>query len=110
MGLKQRRFNSFKNLSVRFRFGLAPAIIMLFGVWRSLVAHLVWDQGVQGSNPCTPTKNLSIKAYSLGSLFLRCPFKLPAAIGGQATALRGHLLSGAVRLPSTRRICCLERP
>ncbi len=25
------------------------------GVWRSLVAHLVWDQGVQGSNPCTPT-------------------------------------------------------
>jgi hypothetical protein len=27
----------------------------LFGVWRSLVAHLVWDQGVQGSNPCTPT-------------------------------------------------------
>ena len=29
----------------------------LFGVWRSLVAHLVWDQGVQGSNPCTPTIN-----------------------------------------------------
>ena len=28
----------------------------LGGVWRSLVAHLVWDQGVQGSNPCTPTK------------------------------------------------------
>ncbi len=26
-----------------------------FGVWRSLVAHLVWDQRVQGSNPCTPT-------------------------------------------------------
>ena len=29
------------------------------GVWRSLVAHLVWDQGVQGSNPCTPTKKTS---------------------------------------------------
>ena len=28
----------------------------VFGVWRSPVAHLVWDQGVQGSNPCTPTK------------------------------------------------------
>ena len=27
----------------------------IFGVWRSPVAHLVWDQGVQGSNPCTPT-------------------------------------------------------
>ena len=25
------------------------------GVWRSLVAHLLWEQGVQGSNPCTPT-------------------------------------------------------
>ena len=25
------------------------------GVWRSLVAHLVWDQGVAGSNPVTPT-------------------------------------------------------
>ena len=25
------------------------------GVQRSLVAHLLWEQGVQGSNPCTPT-------------------------------------------------------
>jgi hypothetical protein len=42
------------------------------GVWRSLVAHLVWDQGVQGSNPCTPTKKLqgtaAIKCF--------CPFIL----------------------------------
>ena len=26
-----------------------------FGVWRSLVAHLLWEQGVGGSNPSTPT-------------------------------------------------------
>jgi hypothetical protein len=26
-----------------------------FGVWRSLVAHLLWEQGVGGSNPLTPT-------------------------------------------------------
>ena len=32
--------------------------LSLGGVWRSLVAHLVWDQGVQGSNPCTPTKKI----------------------------------------------------
>ena len=27
----------------------------LFGVWRSLVAHLHGVQGVEGSNPFTPT-------------------------------------------------------
>ncbi len=26
-----------------------------FGVWRSLVAHLLWEQGAAGSNPATPT-------------------------------------------------------
>ena len=26
-----------------------------FGVWRSLVAHLLWEQGGAGSNPATPT-------------------------------------------------------
>ena len=41
----------------------------LVGVWRSLVAHLVWDQGVQGSNPCTPTKNN--EKSSLRGLFFR---------------------------------------
>ena len=25
------------------------------GVWRSLAAHLLWEQGVGGSNPLTPT-------------------------------------------------------
>src|SRR4029077_6024517 len=25
------------------------------GVWRSPVAHLLWEQGVGGSNPLTPT-------------------------------------------------------
>ena len=28
---------------------------LLHGMWRSLVAHLVWDQGVAGSNPAIPT-------------------------------------------------------
>ncbi len=25
------------------------------GEWRSLVAHAVWDRGVAGSNPVSPT-------------------------------------------------------
>jgi hypothetical protein len=31
------------------------------GAWRSLVAHLLWEQGVAGSNPAAPIK-LSVKA------------------------------------------------
>ncbi len=31
----------------------------LFGVWRSLVARLLWEQEVGGSNPSTPTMTLA---------------------------------------------------
>ena len=27
----------------------------IIGAWRSLVAHLLWEQGVEGSNPFAPT-------------------------------------------------------
>ncbi len=29
----------------------------IVGAWRSLVAHLLWEQGVGGSNPLAPTNN-----------------------------------------------------
>ena len=31
------------------------AVQRFVGVWRSQVAHLLWEQGVGGSNPLTPT-------------------------------------------------------
>src|SRR5207248_1894643 len=39
------------------RLNLSPQreIVRDFGVWRRLVAHLLWEQGVGGSNPLTPT-------------------------------------------------------
>ena len=33
-----------------------------FGMWRSLVAHFVRDEGVGGSNPLIPTKNILLFA------------------------------------------------
>src|SRR6202011_5740888 len=39
----------------RQRRGESDNIFHDFGVWRSLVAHLLWEQGVGGSNPLTPT-------------------------------------------------------
>ena len=32
------------------------------GAWRSLVAHLLWEQGVGGSNPLAPTSNFKYLA------------------------------------------------
>ena len=31
------------------------------GVWLSLVEHLVWDQGVAGSNPVTPITYINMR-------------------------------------------------
>jgi hypothetical protein len=38
---------------------------IVFGAWRSLVAHLLWEQGVGGSNPLAPT---SLRSLSYGSV------------------------------------------
>ena len=33
----------------------APCTVRCIGVWRSLVAHSLWERGAVGSNPATPT-------------------------------------------------------
>ena len=40
---------------VALRFGALKRRRAYFGVWRSLVARLLWEQDVAGSNPVTPT-------------------------------------------------------
>ncbi len=41
------------------------------GAWRSLVAHLLWEQGVVGSNPAAPiifsVTSVSVTAWSMRS-------------------------------------------
>ena len=36
------------------------------GAWRSLVAHLLWEQGVEGSNPFAPTRDPIIRETHQG--------------------------------------------
>ena len=59
------------------------------GTWRSLVAHLVWDQGVGGSNPLVPTP-------------LNQKDRPP--IGAALSVLEGGYLTGCL----TGRGCCIE--
>jgi hypothetical protein len=42
-------------------------IALTFGAWRSLVARLVWDQEVEGSNPSAPTNLSSSAVGALGA-------------------------------------------
>ena len=37
---------------------------VFLGVWRSLVARLLWEQDVGGSNPLTPTQEYARKGHT----------------------------------------------
>ena len=68
---------------------------MFFGVWRSLVAHLVWDQGAAGSNPVTPTT--SRRAFMACRVFFAentaSPYRLPLLFPKKPIGFSGALCS-----------------
>ena len=56
------------------------------GAWRSLVAHLLWEQGVGGSNPLAPTTKIAASSYAIVSAAL----SLRATNGSAAISLYFH--------------------
>ena len=59
----------------------------IFGVWRSWLAHLVWDQRVQCSSHCTPTKQRRMTEKVILLCFVRNPPRwssvIPCLVGRQ---------------------------
>jgi hypothetical protein len=54
-----RKYTVMHNFVARCKMGLRKTFVALrfrrVGEWRSLVAHLFWEQRVAGSNPVSPT-------------------------------------------------------
>ena len=48
----------------------------LNGAWRSLVAHLLWEQGVGGSNPLAPTKSSILMFFPEGVVNSPCNVRI----------------------------------
>jgi hypothetical protein len=64
------------------------------GAWRSLVAHLLWEQVVVGSNPAAPT-NVNILARTAGFLLLGLSLNLASCRACEKPAARGDRASDA---------------
>ena len=59
MAWARRRVRSASCLRAAVQVGYRLAACRQFGLWRSLVAHLTGGQGVAGSNPVSPTRELA---------------------------------------------------
>src|SRR5262245_3332466 len=66
------------------------------GAWRSLVAHLLWEQRVAGSNPAAPTKQTSKDAPVAQGIEHR-----PSKPGVAGSNPAGRAMTHAVKIPVT---------
>ena len=57
---------------------------MTIGTWRSLVAHLLWEQGVAGSNPVIPRSHINFGNTPLVQLVER-RFPKPDVVSSSLT-------------------------
>ena len=91
-----------------------------FGTWRSLVARLLWEQDVAGSNPVVPTSRGcgSMVELKPSKLLTRVRFPSPAPLKPQVRVLSALTffclcakMCAKLRAKSERnfRPCCFER-
>lgn len=65
----------------------------MFGLWRSLVAHVLWEHGVAGSNPANPTRmgiSLPMDLTRAGG----CPGSTTGSAGRRNQHIRDHWQEG----------------
>src|SRR5918994_4640327 len=77
----------------------------LRGAWRSLVAHLLWEQGVGGSNPLAPTAKLAgprREPCGCSSTVEPQPSKLVMGVRFPSPALAQHYSISACQLYGER--------
>src|SRR3712207_3553708 len=77
------------------------AYISSHGAWRSLVAHLLWEQGVGGSNPLAPTTGAVTCGCS--SMVELQPSKLAMGVRFPSPALRAPVAKGTEQRTSNPR-------
>ena len=64
----------------------STATIDSFGTWRSLVAHLLWEQGVASSNLAVPTTNSGNSRNRVLPLCYPVALSVPATSASSASA------------------------
>src|SRR5918999_2900787 len=81
--------------SIRAKTG-AERAAMDHGTWRSLAAHLLWEQGVAGSNPAVPTTPSGHRLLEKGETLIIHP---DAAVSGLGVVAKEPGIGGVAIQP-----------